>query len=280
MKFGAVIFATDEAIPLVQLAPAMEERGFESLFIPEHSHIPVSRRSPWPGGPNLPREYTRTLDPFVALAAAAAVTTTLQLGTGVALVVQRDPIHLAKEVASLDHISGGRVLFGIGGGWNREEMTDHGTDPKTRWALLRERVLACRELWTKDEAEFHGTYVDFEPTWSWPKPVRVPPVLVGGDGPGAFDRILDYGDEWIPILRPSADPARLPARYAELQTLAAEAGRGRVPVTLMGVPGEADAIARFAELGVDRCLFWLPPAPADVVLPMLDGYAEVMAKVG
>ncbi|MGQ0467218.1 MAG: LLM class F420-dependent oxidoreductase [Sporichthyaceae bacterium] len=280
VKFGAVIFATDQAIPLVQLAPALEERGFDSLFLPEHSHIPVSRRTPWPGGKDLPLEYTRTLDPFVGLAAAAAVTTTLQLGTGVTLVIQRDPIYLAKEVASLDHVSGGRVLFGVGGGWNREEMEDHGTDPKTRWALLRERVLACRELWTKDEAEFHGEYVDFDPTWAWPKPVRVPPVLVGGDGPGTFDRILDYGDEWIPILRANADPARFASRYAELQALAAERGRGRIPVTVMGVPADVEAIAGLAEIGVDRCLFFLPPAPADVVLPKLDSLTEVMAKVG
>src|SRR4051812_38963187 len=150
MKIGIVMFATDEAIAITDLARACEERGFESLFVPEHSHIPVSRQSPWPGGPELPRFYYRTLDPFVALAAAAAVTTTLKLGTGVALVVQRHPIHLAKEVASLDHISGGRVLLGVGGGWNREEMADHGTDPKTRWTVLRERVLACKEIWRHD----------------------------------------------------------------------------------------------------------------------------------
>ncbi|MGQ0844527.1 MAG: LLM class F420-dependent oxidoreductase [Sporichthyaceae bacterium] len=280
MKFGLTMFATDEAISLVDLAPAAEERGFESLFVPEHSHIPVSRRSPWPGGPDLPREYTRTLDPFVALGAAAAVTTRLQLGTGVALAIQRDPIHLAKEVASLDHLSGGRVLFGVGGGWNREEMENHGTDPTTRWPLLRERVLACKEIWTKDEAEFHGEHVDFDPIWSWPKPVRIPPVLVGGDGPRTFDRVLDYGDAWMPINRPGGDPNRFAARFAELQQLAADRGRGPVPVTVFGATPDAVALERYAELGVERCLFFLPPAPAAKVLPILDAHAALVAAFG
>ena len=278
MKFGISMFATDEAIGVPELAPAVEERGFDSLFLPEHSHIPVARRDPWPGGPDLPREYYRCLDPLVALGAAAAVTSTLQLGTGITLVVQRDPIHLAKSLASLDHLSGGRVIFGIGAGWNFEEMENHGTDPKTRWGLMRERVLACKEIWTKDEAEFHGRHVDFDPIFSWPKPVRIPPVLIGGDGPGAFDRVLDYCDGWMPIIRPKADPTRFPARFAELQALAAERGRGPVPVTVFGAKPDADVVAGFAELGVDRCLFILPPKPADAALPILDSYAELADK--
>ncbi len=278
MKFGITIFATDEAIAVHDLARAVEDRGFDSLFLPEHSHIPVARRDPWPGGADLPREYYRALDPLVALGAAAAVTTTLQLGTGITLVVQRDPIHLAKSLASLDHLSGGRVLFGIGAGWNFEEMANHGTDPKTRWALMRERVLACKEIWTKDEAEFHGTHVDFDPIFAWPKPVRVPPVLIGGDGPKTFERVLDYCDGWMPIMRPKADPARFPARFAELQALAADRGRGPIPVTAFGAKPDAAVVEGLAELGVERCLFFVPPAPADTVLPILDSHAELVAK--
>jgi probable F420-dependent oxidoreductase len=277
MKFGIVMFATDESIGVVQLARAVEERGFESLFLPEHSHMPVDH-SPWPGGAELPRQYKRTLDLFVALGAAAAVTTTLQVGTGVCLVVQHDPILLAKQVATLDQISGGRVLFGIGGGWNRVEMANHGTDPKTRWRLLRERVLACREIWTKEEAEFHGEFVDFGPLWSWPKPAQVPPVLIGGDGPGTFDRVLEYGDGWIPLNR--TDPARLVARFAELQKLAADRGRPPVPVTMFGAAPTAQTIASLTELGVERCLFFLKPAPADEALPELDSLAALVAGNG
>jgi probable F420-dependent oxidoreductase len=277
VKTGIVMFATDEAIAITDLARACEERGFESLFVPEHSHIPVSRNSPWPGGPELPRFYYRTLDPFVALGAAAAVTTTLKLGTGVALVVQRDPIHLAKEVASLDHLSGGRVLFGVGGGWNREEMENHGTDPKTRWKVLRERVLACKEIWTKDEAEYRGEYVNFDPIFSWPKPASPPPVLIGGDGAGAFDRVLDYGDGWMPINR--FEPGRFAARVNELQKLAADRGRAPVPVTMFGGKATDEAVAEYAELGLDRCLFIVPPESADTVLPHLDMLAKLTESV-
>jgi probable F420-dependent oxidoreductase len=278
MKFGIAMFGTDEAIPVPELAVAAEERGFASLFLPEHSHIPVARRDPWPGGADLPREYYRTLDPFVALGAAAAVTRTLELGTGITLVVQRDPIHLAKEIASLDFLSGGRVVFGIGAGWNYEEMENHGTDPRTRWSLMRERVLACKEIWTKDEASFHGQFVNFDPIFSWPKPVRVPPVLIGGDGPKTFERLLDYCDGWMPIMRPKADPAVFPARFAELQVLAAERGRGPVPVTAFGPKPDAEVLAGHAELGVEQCLLLVPPKPADAVLPILDTYADLAAK--
>jgi len=196
MNFGVTIFPTRYSIGPAELARAVEERGFESLFVPEHTHIPTSRRSPWPGGPDLPDEYRETLDPFLALTAAAGVTERLLLGTGICLVVERDPITTAKEVATLDLLSGGRFLFGIGGGWNREEMEHHGTDPARRFAVMRERVLAMKEIWTHDVAEFHGEHVDLDPLWQWPKPVQQPhpPVLVAGNGPGTLARVLEYGD--------------------------------------------------------------------------------------
>src|SRR5579884_2532660 len=201
MQFGVTMFVTDETISVVDLARAAEDHGFESLWLPEHTHIPTSRTSPWPGGAELPREYSHSLELFVALGAAAAVTSRLRLGSGVCLVIERDPITLAKEVASLDHISGGRFLFGIGGGWNLEEMANHGTDPATRWSLLRERVLAMKEIWTRDEAEFHSRFVNFDPIWQWPKPVQKPhpPIIIGGNGTRTLQRIIEFGDEWIPI---------------------------------------------------------------------------------
>src|SRR6266849_10083610 len=182
MQYGVYQFSTDYAMRIDDLARAVEERGLESLFVPEHTHIPASRRSPFPGGANLPREYWHTLDPFVALGAAAAVTSRIKLGTGICLVIQRDPILLAKEVASIDLLSGGRFLFGVGGGWLREEIANHGTDPRTRWKLFGERMRAMETIWSSDEPEFHGQFVNFDPMWSWPKPVQKPrpPVLLGG----------------------------------------------------------------------------------------------------
>ena len=275
MKFGVYMFATDYAIGVVELGRALEERGFESLFVPEHTHIPASRLTPWPAGGELPKEYSHTLDPVVALSAVASTTTTLQLGFGVCLVIERDPIVLAKAVASLDHLSGGRVLFGVGGGWNREEMANHGTDPARRWGVLRERVLAMKEIWAADEATFKGEFVNFEAIWSWPKPVRMPPVLVGGDGAGTFDRVLEYGDGWMPIYRGSVD--RLAERITALQALAAERGRPPVPVTVFGGSPNPDALARYAELGVERVLFTVPPLGSDETLSRLDRLAAVAA---
>ncbi len=275
MKFGVTMFPTDYSIGPAELARAVEERGLESLFFPEHTHIPTSRRTPGPGGADLPREYSHTLDPFVALSAAAAATDRLRLGTGICLVIERDPINLAKEVASLDFISGGRLLFGIGGGWNLEEMENHGTDPHRRWKLLRERVLAMKAIWTEDEAEFHGRFVDFDRVWSWPKPVQKPhpPIVVGGNGPHTLQRVVEYGDGWMPI--PGRDQTPLAERIAELNRLAAEAGRGDIPVTVYGVPTRPEVIGHYAEIGVERCVFWLPPAPAEQVLPLLDRQAEL-----
>src|SRR6476646_1342564 len=201
MKYGVFQFSTDYAIRIDDLARETEGRGFESLFVPEHTHIPASRKSPWPGGADLPREYWHTVDPFVGRAAAAAVTTKLKLGTGICLVVERDPILLAKEVASLDYLSRGRVLFGIGGGWNAEEMAHHGTDFATRFKVLRERIAAMQEIWTKDEAEYHGKFVNFDKMWSWPKPVQQPgpPILLGSRTERARQWVAESYDGWIPI---------------------------------------------------------------------------------
>ncbi|MDA0365481.1 MAG: LLM class F420-dependent oxidoreductase, partial [Chloroflexi bacterium] len=265
MKFGAFIFPTDYAIKAIELGRALEERGFESLFFAEHSHIPASRESPWGGGPELPKMYYDTFDPFVTLAAVAATTERLRLGTGIALVIQRDPIHLAKEVSTLDQLSNGRVILGIGGGWNKEEMRDHGTDPARRWTLLRERIEAMKAIWTQSKPEYHGEFVDFPPMYQWPKPVQKPhpPIVVGGNGANTLKRVLAYGDEWMPIGgRPG--PA-LGERIAELQRMAAEAGREPIPVSIFGAAANAAAIEQLAELGVSRAVFALPPEPAETV---------------
>jgi probable F420-dependent oxidoreductase len=278
MKFGVTMFPTDYSIGPAELAKAVEERGFDMLLLPEHTHIPTNRRTPWPGGAELPREYSHTLDPFVALTAAAAVTDRLLIGTGICLVIERDPITLAKEVASLDFLSKGRFIFGIGGGWNEEEMENHGTDPARRWKLLRERVLAMKAVWTEDEAEFHGELVNFDSIWSWPKPAQKPhpPILVGGDGRHTLRRVVEYGDGWIPI--PGRGKIPLIERMAELNRLAVEAGRGPIPVSLFGAQPRSELLSQYAETGVDRCIFWLPPAPASDVLPVLDRHAELAAR--
>jgi probable F420-dependent oxidoreductase len=275
MKFGISMFPTRYSVGPAELARAVEERGFESLFFPEHTHIPTSRRSPWPGGADLPREYSETLDLFVALTAAATVTERILLGTGICLVVERDPIVTAKEVATLDLLSGGRVLFGIGGGWNREEMENHGTDPRTRFALMRERVLAMKEIWTKDEAEFHGEHVDFDPIWQWPKPVQRPhpPVLVAGNGPNTLARVMEYGDGWIPI--PGRGAVPLGEGTARLREMAAEQGRDPVPVTVFGSRPQAEVIEHYSAAGVDRVLFSLPPVEAAEAFKLLDTYANL-----
>jgi probable F420-dependent oxidoreductase len=272
MEFGISTFITDEGIAPGALAAAVEERGFDSLFIAEHTHIPLSRKSPWPRGGELPRKYYRTLDPFIALTAAAATTESLLLGTGVALVVERDPIVTAKEVASLDHVSGGRVVFGIGVGWNREEMENHGTDPRTRGKLVDERVLAMIEMWTKEEAEFHGQYVDFEPIGIWPKPVQkpYPPIYVGG-GKRAFDRIARFGDAWLANGLP---PGKLEPMIGELR----EAAGRDVPVSVFNASGEPEDLDAYERMGVERVLLSLPTLPEGETLDCLDELASVASS--
>jgi len=280
MHLGVLIFPTDETPDPAVLARMVEERGFESIWYPEHTHIPASRETPYPAGGELPREYARTLDPFVALSAAAAATSTLKIGTGICLVVEHDPIVLAKAVASLDQISGGRFLFGVGAGWNVEEMRNHGTDPVARFRVMRERALAVRAIWTQDEASFHGELVDFERIWSWPKPVQAPhpPIWVGGTGPRVIDRVLEYGDGWFPNV---SDLDALAGRVAELQRRAAEAGRSRVPVTYFGLRDPDDAkIEKLTAAAVDRVLLMLPPAGTDETLARLDSYAALAARHG
>lgn len=281
--FGALIFPTDYAIQPVPLAQALEERGFESLFVSEHTHIPASRTSPWPGGAELPQEYWHCHDPFVALTAAAAVTEKLKLGTGIALVTERDPLLMAKLVASLDTVSKGRVLLGIGAGWNAEEMQNHGVSFDSRWKVTRERVLAMRAIWTEEAAEYHGEYVDFDPVWSYPKPMQPggPKVLLGASSKYAFARVADYCDGWFPIHQ---DPKRVaasgavdyPAGIRAVRDAWAQAGReGEPDFTIFGVgpnPGRVDALI---EMGFNRIVFGLPPADADTVLPLLDRYAAI-----
>jgi probable F420-dependent oxidoreductase len=277
MHLGVAMFPTDYAVRPDDLARAVEQRGYESLWFPEHTHIPASRRSAWPGGPTLPKEYWHTHDLFVALAAAAAVTTRLKVGSGICLLVERDPIVTAKEVASVDFLSGGRLLFGIGGGWNAEEMEDHGTEFRSRWKVLRERVLAMKKIWTEDEASFEGEFVRFPPLWSWPKPAQKPhpPVLLGGHGPRALRRVVDYCDGWMPISVRGGD---LPAGMVELRRIAQEKGRDprTISVSVYGAPMDRDALARLRDAGVERCIFALPSADADRVAALLDRGAELV----
>ena len=273
MQRGVVTFLTDYGIGATALARAVEERGFAALFLTEHTHIPTSRTSPWPGGDELPRRYWHTHDPFVALAAMAVVTRRITLGTAVSLINQHHPINLAKTVASVDHLAGGRFELGVGPGWNREEMANHGVDPRTRTARMLEHLDALRTIWTQDEPEFHGRFVDFDPIWCWPKPLRTPPVLIGGGGPTVLDRVLAHGDGWIPLRIPLSGLAAFRTRVDELQRRAAEQGRGRIPVTVYGAEASAEALAGYAAAGVDRVLFEVPDLDADGVLRTLDTLA-------
>jgi probable F420-dependent oxidoreductase len=279
MNFGAAIFFTDYSMSPVELGRALEERGFESLWAPEHSHIPLSRRSPFPQGGDLPKKYYDVMDPFVTLAAAAAATTRLRVGTGVCLVVQRDPIQTAKAVASLDQVSGGRFLFGIGAGWNAEEMLDHGTDFKSRFKVMRERVEAMRAIWTKSKPEYSGEFVKFPPMMTWPKPAQKPhpPVIVGGAFPYGARRAIAYGDGWMPhARRPEyGDVIKLLPDFKKLVT---ESGRdpSSLPITVFGAPEDRDLIKRYGDADVARLVFNLNPAKADEVLPALDRCAALM----
>ena len=276
MNLGVTIFATDKSIQPVELASAVEERGFESLFVPEHTHIPVSRKTPYPAGEPLPEEYFRTHDPFVALGAAAAVTTNLTVATGICLVAQHDPIDLAKQIASLDLISGGRFVFGIGYGWNVDEMNDHGIDFTLRRDIVRERMLAIESLWKDEVASFEGQHVHLPPSYAWPKPVQQPrpPVLIGGAaGPKLFAAIAEYADGWIPI-----GGRGLTENLPKLKAAFEAAGRDpeSVRITVFGAQPDAGKLDHYRELGVERVVFWLPLAPSDTVLPILDKYTQFL----
>lgn len=277
LRYGVTTFPTDRSMPVVDLARALEERGFDSLWLPEHTHIPTSRRTPWPGipGHELPDKYKRSLDPLVALAAVATATTTLRLGTGILLVAQRDPIVTAKAVATLDHLAGGRAALGIGFGWNEDEMADHGVDYRTRRDKGREHLLAMRRLWEDDVAEFHGAHFELPPTWSWPKPAQRPlPVLLGGAaGPKLFAHIAEYADGWIPIGgRGLADS--LPKLRARLD----EAGRDpdTLEVAPMGVIPEPGKLDHYESIGVTEVVLELESRPADETLRTLDRYASML----
>jgi probable F420-dependent oxidoreductase len=269
MNFGVAIFPTEQTPSPAELGAMAEERGFESLMFPEHTHIPAARETPWPGGDELPPYYSRTYDPFLALTAAAAATERIRIGTCVCLVIERDPIVTAKEVATLDRLSGGRFMFGVGAGWNREEMRNHGTDPSRRFGLMRERIEAMQAIWTQEEASYSGKHVNFERIWSWPKPEQQPhpPILVGGEGPRVLDRVIAYGDEWMPN-RGSTE--ELIARSAELAQKAAEAGRPPIPITYVGMAPDPAQFERLEPAGVSRGVFWLPPAGRGEVEAALD----------
>jgi probable F420-dependent oxidoreductase len=275
MEFGICMFPTDYAIRPAELGRLVEEHGFESLLLPEHTHIPTSRKTPYPAGGDLPREYSHTYDPFVALGTIAEATERLKIGTGICLVVERDPIATAKQVASVDHLSGGRFLFGVGAGWNREEMENHGTNPRRRFSLMRERIEAMKAIWTEDEPEYHGEFVDFDPIWSWPKPAQDPhpPVLVGGNGKKVLDRVVAYGDEWMPnVGRESVET--LAERVPELQEKARAAGRDEIPVSGFGAPRDPETVERLREIGFHRLFWYVPPEPRDEVVPRIERYAE------
>jgi len=280
MHLGIEMFATAYALRPEELARACEERGFESLWFPEHTHIPASRRTPFPLGGDLPRDYWHTHDLFVALMAAAAVTTTLKVGSGICLAIERDPITMAKEVASVDQLSHGRLLFGIGGGWNAEEMENHGTPFKKRWQVLREKIEAMKEIWTKEAAEYHGEFVNFEPIWCYPKPRQKPhpPILLGSHTSNGLDRVVRYCDGWIPNARAYKD---LLAVVRDLRARAEKAGRrpDEISISLLGVPEEEAMLHQYRQLGVERAIFFVPSAGKDKVFPLLDHYAALIPKV-
>jgi probable F420-dependent oxidoreductase len=275
--FGVAMFPTAYAIAPTELARAVEERGLDSLFFPEHTHIPASRRSPFPGGGELPKQYYHTYDPFVAFGACAAVTKRIRLGTGICLVIQRDPITLAKEVASIDALSGGRFVLGIGAGWNREEMENHGADYGARWAQVREKVLAMKAIWTHEKAEFHGEHVNFDPIYSYPKPAQAggPPIWIGASSKWVFDRVAEYADGWMPI-------GGLGSGNLERLKVACEK-RGRrmedVTLALFGAPTALDPLKGRIDQGFDELIFNLPSEPAERILPMLDKLAQVVRQV-
>ena len=277
MKFGVTMFPTDYAIQPVELSQAVEERGLDSLFFPEHTHIPASRRSPFPGGGDLPKMYWHTHDPFVALGAAAAVTSRIALGTGICLVIERDPITLAKEAASLDMISEGRFILGVGAGWNQEEMENHGVHFPQRWAQVREKVLAMKAIWTESEPEFHGEHVDFDPIWSYPKPVQAggPPIWIGAKSPWVYDRIAEYADGWMPMGHVSSDNMDRLTRALD------ERGRDvrDLDLALCGAPMDPSQLAERIDQGFGHLIFNIPSESREQILPRLDKLASLAEEI-
>ncbi|HXR14510.1 MAG TPA: LLM class F420-dependent oxidoreductase [Solirubrobacteraceae bacterium] len=273
MDFGVGYFPTHDGIGPGPLARMLEERGQESLFFAEHTHIPASRESPYPGGGALPQKYWHCYDLFVALTAAAVATTRLRVGSGICLIIERDPIVTAKEVASIDHLSGGRLEFGVGAGWNREEMQNHGTDPRTRMALMRERVEAMRAIWTQEEASYAGEFVKFERIWSHPKPAQRPhpPILIGGLGPTVLERVLAFGDGWLP----NFTGEDLIGRIAELQARA----QRPIEVDVLGMPADAHALALVRDAGVRRALHWLPTGSSGTVEAALERWEAAIVEL-
>jgi probable F420-dependent oxidoreductase len=274
VKLAAAVFPTDETLAPQEVARLVEERGLESLWFPEHTHIPASRATPYPAGGDLPSMYWRSLDPFVALTAAAMATDSLRLGTGICLVVERDPIITAKEAASLDLLSGGRFEFGVGAGWNREEMSNHGTDPRERMAVMAERVEAIKAIWSEDEASYSGDHVAFDRIWSWPKPVQRPhpPVWVGGNGPTVEERVLRFGDGWMPNV---VDDDDLLARF---EALRARADR-EIRLAINASPRRPERLERYAAAGVERAIFYLPSGGRDEIEQRLDAIQDSWRQV-
>jgi probable F420-dependent oxidoreductase len=283
MRIGGAMFFTDYSMSPTELARALEDRGFDSLWVPEHSHIPLTRKSPFPSGGDLPKKYYDVMDPFVVLAAAAAVTKTLLLGTGICLIAQRDPIQTAKQVASIDQVSGGRFLFGVGNGWNEDEMANHGTAFASRHKLARERVEAMKAIWTESKAEYHGEFVNFEPMMAWPKPVQKPhpPIIVGGAFPYGARRALRYGNGWMPH-RSRTQYSDVQALLPKFREMVAEAGRdpASVPITIWGARENLDLLKRDRDDGVSRLVVSLDSGKAETILPELDRWATLIRQLG
>ena len=277
MHIGITQFSTGYTIRIDELAREAENRGFESLFVPEHTHIPTSRRSPWPGGSELPEEYKNTVDPLVGLAYAAASTARLRIGTAIALLTERDPIVLAKECATLDLLSGGRFELGIGAGWNAEEMENHGTTFKDRFKVMCDRAKAIKAIWREDTPEYHGRFVDFDPIWSYPKPVQKPnpPVLLGGETRYSLERVVEFCEGWMPRTRSFRDAK---GEMARLEAFADKAARdvNTIQTTVFGATGDPEALDDYREAGVFRALITIPPKGRDEVLPLLDRHARLL----
>lgn len=275
MDFGVAYFPAYDAARPGAVARLVQEHGQESLFFPDHTHIPAARQTPFPDGGELPRKYSRTYELFVALTAAAESTSSLRVGSGICLVVERDPIVTAKQVASVDHLSGGRLEFGVGAGWNREEMRNHGTDPRTRMRLMAERIEAMKAIWTESEASYHGEFVEFEHIWSWPKPAQRPhpPILVGGDGPTVLDRVLAFGDAWFPDFVPDLDNIVERAR-----SLWDRASRP-IDLMMMGVPSDPAVFERLERAGCRRVVHWLPSSSLPRVEQELEKWGSAIADL-